>query len=108
MRPNCCLTWSASAWTCCRSVTSTRIATAPGSAAAVALALASSMSVTTTVAPSAASLPAIALPMPAPAPVTIAILSFSLPIRGSSRAVVLTRPNLYSPLWAATTEGDAR
>jgi hypothetical protein len=84
IRPNCPATRSAIAWTPWRSVTSARIATAPGSASAVAFAFASSTSVTTTVAPSAASFRAIAWPMPCPPPVTIAILSSSLAINGSS------------------------
>ena len=98
-RPNCSTTRLTIAWTPWRSVTSARIATAPGSACAVSLALASSRSVTTTVAPSAASFPAMALPIPCPPPVTIAILSSSLPITGSSLGpwpvlASVTEPNL--------------
>src|SRR6478609_1319650 len=55
-RPNCSATRLTIAWTPWRSVTSARIAMAPGSASAVSFALASSRSVTTTVAPSAAAL----------------------------------------------------
>src|SRR6266702_3705652 len=84
IRPNCSATRLDIAWTPWRSVTSARIATAPGSSSAVVVALASSTSVTTTLAPSAASFWAIALPMPCPPPVTIVILPSSLPMNGSS------------------------
>ena len=106
MRPNCCVTRSTIAWTPCRSVTSVRIATAPGNVVAVSLALASSRSVTTTVAPSAASFPAIALPMPWPAPVTIAILSLSLPMAGSSR--VGTHRAIYPEVCLSRSRAVAR